>query len=272
MDDVTSWLGANHFTIDRANLATRTVRFSGTVTQVERAFSTGIVTSAQGYANVTDPQIPRRLAGTITAIFGLSRQPAEHIGLAELESADAPAASSIASSHFTPKDFWTYYDESSPITASNNGGTGASDCIAFLENDSIQAAEFEAFDTQFDLPPVDLTVVLTPSSKISFETKHPRSRAGCGVGARCRSRHSDHALRKQRSGITAAPVRCVKSRGRPERMWRNQFQYPRRRESLRRFCPDFRLCQDRISGRGSGSNVLSRFRRFRLVFRLRPAR
>ena len=35
MDDVTSWLGANHFKIDDASLATRSVRFSGTVAQAE---------------------------------------------------------------------------------------------------------------------------------------------------------------------------------------------------------------------------------------------
>jgi len=72
MDDVTSWLRANHFTVDETGLATRTVRFTATVIQAERAFSIGIVSKAGGYANVTDPRVPTRLAGTIAAIFGLS--------------------------------------------------------------------------------------------------------------------------------------------------------------------------------------------------------
>jgi len=171
MNDVTSWLGANNFTLDKANLATRTVRFSGTVTQAERAFSTEIVGNAGAYANNTDPRIPARLAGTIAAIFGLSGQPVGRISSAELESAEVPAATSTPVSHFMPQDFWTYYDESSPITAGNNGGTGAGDCIGFLEGDSMYPEELDAFDTQFDLPSTSLTTVPTdPSSQIPYST------------------------------------------------------------------------------------------------------
>lgn len=47
MDDVTNWLGVNHFTIDETSLATRTIRFSATVThQAERAFSAEIVSNS----------------------------------------------------------------------------------------------------------------------------------------------------------------------------------------------------------------------------------
>jgi subtilase family serine protease len=173
MNEVTNWLGANDFTIDNANLATRTVRFSGTTSQAERAFSMEIVSNAKAYTNVSDPRLPTRLAGTIAAIFGLSRLPSDQrMSLAGLEGADAPAAAGPHSLHFTPQDFWTYYDQSSPTVAGNNGGTAAGDCIALLENFSIQPAEFQSFATQFGLPPVNLSVALTPSSTIAFDTKH----------------------------------------------------------------------------------------------------
>jgi len=172
MKKVISWLRDNHLTIVDANLVTRTVRFSGTVSQAERAFSAEIVSRSGDYANVSDPRVPKRLDGTVAAIFGLSGKPGagRPLSLAGLESADVPSATNAA--HLTPQDFWTYYDQSSPMAPGGNGGTRSPDCIALLEGDSIQPAEFESFDTQFDLPPTNLAVVLTPSSKISFGTKH----------------------------------------------------------------------------------------------------
>lgn len=169
MDDVTGWLGANHFTIDQADLATRAVRFSGTVTQVERAFSTEIVSSAGRYANATDPRIPARLAGTIAAIFGLSGQAAanQSAWLPDLKSADVPAVT--IADHFTPQDFWHYYDESPPVAAGNNGGTGAGDCIGLMESVGIRPVEIDAFDKQFGLPPAVVTTVPTdPSSPVTY--------------------------------------------------------------------------------------------------------
>ncbi len=98
MNEAMSWLRNNHFTIVNSNLVTCTVRFSGTVTQAERAFSTEIVSNSGGYANVSDPRVPTRLAGTIAAIFGLSGEPAagRHMSLAGLESADVSSATNAA--------------------------------------------------------------------------------------------------------------------------------------------------------------------------------
>jgi Pro-kumamolisin, activation domain len=162
MDDLTNWLGANHFTIDKADLATRTVRFSGTVTEAEGAFSTEIVSNPGRYANVSDPLVPKRLAGTIAAIFGLSRLPADqHMREAALKSA---GSASTNLPHLTPQDFWYYYDQTSPIAAGNNGGTGAGDCIGLLEDDGILPVEIDTFDAQFGLPAANLTMVPTDDS------------------------------------------------------------------------------------------------------------
>ncbi len=130
--------------------------------QAERVFSTEIVTNAGGWANNTDPRIPARLAGTIGAIFGLSGQPGGYINSSALESADVPAATSArTSSHFTPHDFWTYYDQSPPLTPGNNGGTSAGDCIGLQENYSLSPGVLDAFASTFNLPPMNLTFVLT---------------------------------------------------------------------------------------------------------------
>lgn len=167
MNELTNWLGANHFTIDKADLAARSVRFSGTVKQAERTFSTEIVSSPGRYANVFDPRVPKRIAGTVAAIFGLSRLPADRrMREAALESAD-PAVTNLP--HLTPQDFWLYYDQISPIATGNNGGTGAGDCIGLLEDDGIRPVEIDTFDAQFGLPAANLTMVPTdPSLPIQY--------------------------------------------------------------------------------------------------------
>ena len=69
---VTDWLKGSGFTIDSADLGTREVRFSGSVAQVQQALGTAIVSNGSQFANLTDPQIPASLAGSIVAIFGLN--------------------------------------------------------------------------------------------------------------------------------------------------------------------------------------------------------
>jgi len=168
MNAVVNWLAANHFTIDKTDLKTRTIRFSGTAAQAERGFSTAIVSDSIDYANVTDPQLPEFLGDTMVAIFGLSKLSVATSAraLQPHREAAVPFPQFIIGkkTHFSPQDFWTYYDESSPITAGNSGGTGTGDCIGLLENADTVPVALDAFNTQFSLPPVNLTVLPTDAS------------------------------------------------------------------------------------------------------------
>jgi subtilase family serine protease len=265
MNEATSWLAANHFTIDEPDIATRSIRFSGTVTQAERAFSMEIASKVGGYANVSDPRIPTRLAGTIAAIFGLSGQPSTTgpPNPAGIENADVPAASGVP--HFTPQDFWYYYDEISPITTGNNGGTGANDCIGLLEAVGMLTEELDGFDTQFGLPSVSLTTEVTdPSQPIAITTAHYEIQMDV-EWAHAVAPNTPIVLyivtNSDQSPYNALSLAVSQNRR------HDQFQHSQMRQQSR----DRTVFRDRISSGGSGPDAVSRFGRLRLVLRLRPA-
>ncbi len=177
MHAVTDWLSACGFTITKADLATRTVRFSGTAGQAEAAFGVRMVSQGAQYANLDDPQVPSSLAGSIVAFFGLSNfspQAANVSKAPAVEGAPSPDATIDGKTHFSPADFWLFYNESNPTTSGANGGTGAPDCIAILENatepaipsPAPTASVIDIFTSQFSLPAAQLNVILTdPTQK-----------------------------------------------------------------------------------------------------------
>ncbi len=72
---VEGWLQSQGFAIEKTSPAANIITFSGSVGQLENAFSTSIHTiSMQGekhIANITQPQIPRALAPVIRAVVGM---------------------------------------------------------------------------------------------------------------------------------------------------------------------------------------------------------
>jgi subtilase family serine protease len=71
IDAVDEWLKGQGFTVE--STANGSIKFSGTVAQAERAFSTHVARFGDGttYANIDDPAIPARFAGVISSITGL---------------------------------------------------------------------------------------------------------------------------------------------------------------------------------------------------------
>jgi subtilase family serine protease len=164
MNKVANWLAANHFRIGKASLGTRTIRFSGSVAEAERAFSTEIVSRSSAHANVSDLQVPASLDGSIVAILGLNRrtesaQQASRI--VQGASVSSPAAKIGGMQHFAPQDLWTFYDEKPPTDPLNFGGTGPGDCIGLLESQTVDPKAIKKFTKRFHLPRVNLTVVPT---------------------------------------------------------------------------------------------------------------
>jgi len=173
LHEVTSWLNAHDFTVNSADLGTREVRFSGSVAQAEQAFDTTIVRDGAKFANLGIPQVPADLAGAIVAIFGLYNLPPNPKPLPKETGIISPLAPVPGSNklHFSPQDFWLFYNEPPPTNSGANGGTLAPDCIALLENATLPAVPSSAssptpsvvdiFTRQFKIPPAKVTIVAT---------------------------------------------------------------------------------------------------------------
>lgn len=71
IDAVADWLKSEGFTVE--STSDGYIKFSGTVAQAQRTFSTRIARFGDGstYANINDPSIPARFAGVIDNISGL---------------------------------------------------------------------------------------------------------------------------------------------------------------------------------------------------------
>ena len=96
---VTAWLRAGGFTVGAIPANHRTISFSGTTAQVEKAFGTDLQTFRRSgstvSANAASVSVPRALAGTVVGISGLDtsalRRP-DHTGGPDT----SPAASAVA--------------------------------------------------------------------------------------------------------------------------------------------------------------------------------
>jgi subtilase family serine protease len=106
---VTDWLRAGGFTIGAIPANHRTISFSGSTAQVEKAFATDVQTFRKSgstvTANAASVSVPRSLAGTVVGITGLDtsalRTPAHTGGPASSRQATAAAAPASAA---TPAD------------------------------------------------------------------------------------------------------------------------------------------------------------------------
>ena len=191
---VAQWLAQTEFQVAGQSSSPRTIDFSGTVAQAERAFGIKIVSSDAGahYGNTTDPAIPVTLAGTIGFIDGLdnlrgarsslrkmSSKPAVEIsvplwipaGHQRLEVAafvnggpgdsigmPSPTPNFIlnGSVGFGPADMQTFYNETPLLSAGVTGG-GAGGCIGLAEASDYDDVWFTNFAAVFDLPTNDVT-------------------------------------------------------------------------------------------------------------------
>ncbi len=76
---IQGWLNSEGFTIDEVAKGRLWINFSGTVTDVERAFQTRIHDFRVGgelrHANISDPSIPRALAQVVAGVVSLNSFP-----------------------------------------------------------------------------------------------------------------------------------------------------------------------------------------------------
>jgi subtilase family serine protease len=161
LSKVKNWLQQQGFSLDSVARSRNMVRFSGTVNQVEQAFSTEMhyynVEGKRHFAPSTDLSLPAALASVVLAVRNLDdfRLKPMHI---------APAHPDYTSSqsgnvHFAPGDIKVAYN-----IPANYTGTGQS--IAIMGQSAIQVSDIESFQTASG-PPLavkDPTLVLVPST------------------------------------------------------------------------------------------------------------
>jgi subtilase family serine protease len=198
MDAVVQWLGGQGLTVTAASLAMRYVRFTGSVGDAERVFGAPIMLFGNGatFSNVSDPVIPAQFDGVISAVRGLDNfghsmpllhrsplnpaAPAAATGAIGSDWSDGPLAlldsgaalpssrtSSLAPAPdvsiggtiaFGPSDFYSFYDQTSPISGGPTGG--GSDCIGIVGDSDFLASAVALFNSQFGLPASNITTVL----------------------------------------------------------------------------------------------------------------
>jgi subtilase family serine protease len=178
---VSDWLTSVGFNVTSVDLKSRSIKFTGSVADAERVFTTTISKFGDGssYANTTDPQIPSQFVGIIGAIDGLDNMrraiPASHsMGpssrtieslsrplelatnldlssqLPALRSAARPDLTIDATTAFAPSDLYTLYNENPLLNGGVNGSGG--DCIAIVGDSDFLTSAVSVFNSFFGLP------------------------------------------------------------------------------------------------------------------------
>ena len=155
---VAAWLTDKGFTVESASVAKRAIVFSGAARSAESAFKVTIHTNLSGalYANLGDPSVPASIAPLVGSIRGLSNILRSHPNIQYASRSSASPEATIAGvTGFGPNDIYTFYDQTPPTSAGNNGA--GADCIAVIEDSDFDDSSVAAFDTQFSLPAINLT-------------------------------------------------------------------------------------------------------------------
>ena len=193
---VAQWLTAQGFQVTATNLDERYVRFTGRVSDAEHAFRTGIMAFGDGtsYSNTTDPLIPARLAGIVSAIRGLNNflhwraanagdvtlpdavPPPSPLVLLDHDLAQEPPSPAFVASRpeaiigpyesFAPSDFYSFYGEGALLAGGTNGGGG--DCIAIVGDSAYLLSAPTTFNSTFGLPPSSVTGVFVDGTYYSI--------------------------------------------------------------------------------------------------------
>ncbi len=157
VDAVVGWLLDSGFQVDAVGRGRRTIEFSGTAAQVERAFHTQMrhyeVAGERHLANSSDISIPEALAAVIGGVASLHdfRHKPLHRVLTPLTDLSGGAHG------LSPYDFATIYNVT-PLWNANFDGTGQSVAIAGRTN--IKLTDVTSFRSTFGLAGNNTQVIL----------------------------------------------------------------------------------------------------------------
>jgi subtilase family serine protease len=159
---VQSWLQQQGFSIDSVARSRNMIRFSGTVAQVESAFSTQmhyyLTGSEKHFAPATALSVPAAMAPAVSAIRNLNDfrpRPQHTMPRAQFTSGQSHNV------FFAPGDVATVYDIKPLYSASVNG---AGQSIAIVGQSAIQVSDIENFQSAAGLTKKDPNLVLVPGT------------------------------------------------------------------------------------------------------------
>ena len=156
---IENWLQSHGMQIDEIAPSRRAITFSGTASQVERAFATRIrqyrVNGALHVANSTDPSIPEALAPVVAGVLSMHDFPLH----ATLSSRGTPVSQmTYGNAHYiTPGDLAVIYDVNALYT---QGVDGSGQSIAVVARSNINLSDVHSFRASYGLPANDPQVIV----------------------------------------------------------------------------------------------------------------
>src|ERR1035438_6044491 len=158
IESVKSWLTSQGFSVDSVNKSKRSIRFTGTVGQVEKAFQTEMhyFTMRNGETHVSndrDISVPEALSPVIAGIPTLNDffRKAHKVDVGKFSRLPpAPPYSSSTAVHYVgPQDFATIYN-TAPLLAQGINGTGVT--IGIVGRSDILMSDVQTYRQLFNLP------------------------------------------------------------------------------------------------------------------------
>ncbi len=162
MSKVQSWLQQQGFSIDSIARSRNMIRFSGTVGQVESAFSTQMhyyqADGAKHYAPSTPLSVPAAIASAVSGIRNLNDfRPRPQV----VRPRTAFTSGQSGNVFFAPGDIVTTYDVA-PLHSAGINGLGQT--IAIAGQSAIVVSDIENFQNAAGLPTKDPTLILVPGT------------------------------------------------------------------------------------------------------------
>ena len=169
LSKVSAWLQSKGFTVEGVSRGRTELFFTGSVSQIERAFRTEIhrydVNGEMHYANAIAPSLPASFSEAALAIRDLDDfrpRPRFHVRRITPEDIAAHFTSSSSGNHFlAPEDFATIY-KVTPLY--NSGIKGAGQKIAVVGDSAITLSDIQTFRKNSNLPANDPQIVAVPGS------------------------------------------------------------------------------------------------------------
>src|SRR6267143_1828692 len=179
LDTVTRWLASQGFRVNVVYPSGMVIDFSGTATQVRKAFESEIhhfeVKGEKHVANASDPRIPAALASVVSGVVSLHDFKPHSMHHMRRPGTEFTFPGSFGSTSFAivPADLATIYNLN-PLFNAGNSGQGQT-IVLIEDTDVFTASDWTTFRSTFGL---------SGYTSASFAQGHPRSPTGpnnCGA-------------------------------------------------------------------------------------------
>ncbi len=153
---LTFWLRAQGFTVNTVARSRNWIAFSGTASQVEKAFQTKLhkfdVGGESHFANISSPAVPSSFSAVVTGVRGLSDFRSKSHLVKQKPDYTLPVTTGGNELFIAPGDVTTIYDIQ-PLYAAGIDGSGEQ--LAVMGRTDVYLADLNAFRAAFNLPSIN---------------------------------------------------------------------------------------------------------------------